>query len=56
MVTGTVDVRTRDDSSRHGKWRIDELAKHLHTLNPQPSDTHVNFYKNMWDPSKFKKS
>jgi hypothetical protein len=29
MNSGTVDVRMRDDSARHGKWRIDELAAHL---------------------------
>lgn len=34
MATGTVDVRMRDDNARHGKWRIDDLAAHLKTLNP----------------------
>ena len=56
MNSGTVDVRMRDDNARHGKWRIDELAAHLHTLNPKPSDSHVNFYKNMWNPANFPKN
>lgn len=55
MNTGTVDVRMREDSARHGKWRIDDLAAHLHTMVPKLSDSHVNFYKNMWNPANYPK-
>jgi len=56
METGTVDVRLRDGKDggeRIGVWRIDDLAKHLHTLNPAPSQIHTNFYKKMWNPENY---
>lgn len=53
MESGTVDVRTRD-TERHGKMRIDELAKHLETLKPPPSASFENFYKNAWNPDNYK--
>lgn len=52
METGTVDVRTRD-TERHGKMRVDELAKHLETLKPAPSPSFNNFYKNAWNPDNY---
>ena len=55
MESGTVDVRTRD-TERHGKMRVDELAKHLATLKPAPSPSYNNFYKNAWNPDNYKKS
>jgi hypothetical protein len=55
MESGTVDVRTRD-TERHGKMRVDELAKHLETLKPAPSPSYNNFYKNAWNPDNYKKS
>lgn len=36
MNTGTVDVRTRDNT-RHGKFRIDDLAKKLEEEMPSQS-------------------
>ena len=51
MANGTVDVRLRDGNERIGEWRIDDLAKHLHTLDPQPSQSFDNFYKKMWKPT-----
>lgn len=56
METGTVDVRLRDGKDggeRIGVWRIDDLAKHLHTLNPAPSQSHTDFYKKMWNPANY---
>lgn len=53
MATGTVDVRMRDDNARHGKWRIDDLAAHLKTLEPKQSNSYHNFYKKMWNPDNF---
>jgi len=53
MESGTVDVRTRD-TERHGKMRVDELAKHLETLKPPPSPSFTNFYKNAWNPDNYK--
>lgn len=53
MAQGLVDVRMRDDNARHGKWRIDDLAAHLHTLTPAKSNAHHNFYKKMWNPDQF---
>ena len=53
MASGTVDVRMRDDNARHGKWRIDDLAAHLKTLEPKLSNSHHNFYKKMWNPTDF---
>jgi len=53
MESGTVDVRTRD-TERHGKMRVDELAKHLETLKPAPSPSFNNFYKNAWNPDNYK--
>jgi len=55
MESGTVDVRTRD-TERHGKMRVDELAKHLETLKPAPSPSFNNFYKNAWNPDNYKES
>lgn len=53
MAQGLVDVRMRDDNARHGKWRIDDLAVHLHTLTPAKSTAHHNFYKKMHNPDHF---
>ena len=53
MESGTVDVRARD-TERHGKLRVDALAKHLETLKPAPSPSFNNFYKNAWNPDNYK--
>lgn len=53
MALGMVDVRMRDDNKRHGKWRIDDLAAHLKTLEPKLANIHVDFYKKMWTPENF---
>ena len=49
---GLIDVRTRDNA-RHGKMRVDELAKRLATEKPKESDCHNKFYATAWDPTKF---
>jgi len=53
METGTVDVRTRD-TERHGKMRVDELARKLELEKPAPSSNFDKFYKNMWDADHYK--
>jgi len=46
---GFVDVRTRDNT-RHGKMRVDELAKRLATEKPDQSKQFSDFYANAWNP------
>lgn len=55
MASGCVDVRLRDDNSRLGKWRIDDLAAHFHTLNPKPAAAHDKFYQKIWKPENYPK-
>ena len=49
-----VDVRTRDNK-RHGKMRVDDLAEHLKTLEPEKSQSYKNMYAKAWDPANFPK-
>ena len=52
MAAGLVDVRTRDNQ-RHGKMRVDDVAEHLKTLEPEPSSHYKKMYASAWDPSKY---
>ena len=52
MKDGLVDVRTRDNK-RHGKIRVDEVARLLETERPIPSSSNTNFYKNVWKPETY---
>ena len=52
MGQGLVDVRTRDNK-RHGKKRIDEVARMLQAESPPPSTISNKFYKKAFDPAKF---
>ena len=52
MRDGLVDVRTRDNK-RHGKMRVDDLAEHLKTLEPEPSSSYKKKYESAWDPANF---
>ena len=52
MEAGLVDVRTRDNK-RHGKIRVDEVARMLEKEKPAPSTTLTNFYKKAWKPETY---
>jgi hypothetical protein len=49
---GLIDVRTRDNT-RHGKMRVDELARRLAEEKPKESACYDKFYADAWDPTKF---
>ena len=52
MKDGLLDVRTRDNK-RHGKIRVDEIARMLESERPIPSSSNTNFYKNIWKPETY---
>jgi len=52
MEMGCVDVRTRDNK-RHGKMRIDDVAKHLESLKPEASSNVKTMYAKAWNPEDF---
>jgi len=52
MNDGLVDVRTRDNV-RHGKIRVDEVARMLAAEALQPSNSFKKFYEKAFDPAKF---
>lgn len=52
MKAGLVDVRTRDNK-RHGKMRVDELADHLKSLEPEASNSSKRMYEKAWNPADF---
>jgi len=51
MAEGTLDVRTRDNK-RHGKIRVDEVAKMLAAETPAKATAFNNFYEKAFDPVK----
>lgn len=52
MNDGLVDVRTRDNV-RHGKIRVDEVARMLAAEAIPPSKSYEKFYEKAFDPAKF---